>query len=378
MSEPFTLFDSKQLHDNGPLFWDQSITDGSGNATSTHSTTDASVTLHVEAGDTIIRQTKTHWNYQPGKSQLCVFTGNVVDAGGGTISVVVRKGSSDTAIAQANWNGDKLDGTGNSGKTLDPTKAQIMFIDYEWLGVGKVRFGFFVDGLPIVCHSVNNFNQLTSVYMATPTLPVRYEASVAGTTGTARVGSFTATDGLFFQWQGTTTSFDLQHICCAVISEGGLEDRGINTYVSNGATPVDANVAGTIYACVGVRLNSTHLDMMARPIAASMLATTEDDFEWILLVNPTVAGTFTYASITNSGLQVATGATANTVTGGYAIAGGHVAAGTKAGGAFGAEIASEIWLGSKIDGTPDTFVLCVRPHGADADIRGSMVVKELR
>ena len=36
----------------------------------------------------------------------------------------------DNVVAQSSWNGDKLDGTGESGYTLDPTKATIMFMDF--------------------------------------------------------------------------------------------------------------------------------------------------------------------------------------------------------------------------------------------------------
>ena len=50
------------------------------------------------------------------------------EANGTQLSMVVRKsitGSVDSTsekITQANWNGDRLDGTGASGKTLDPNK----------------------------------------------------------------------------------------------------------------------------------------------------------------------------------------------------------------------------------------------------------------
>lgn len=75
VADPNTLFDSKMLWDKQPLIWDEEITNGSGNATSTHSVTDSRVRMHVEAGDTIIRQTFMRFNYQPGKSQQAMFTG---------------------------------------------------------------------------------------------------------------------------------------------------------------------------------------------------------------------------------------------------------------------------------------------------------------
>ena len=87
----------------------------------------------------------------------------------------------DTEIAQDSWNIDKLDGTGNSGITLDQTKTLIFFSDFEWLGVGTVRYGFFIDGIPYYCHAIHNSNVNTVVYMSTPNLPLRYEIENDGT-----------------------------------------------------------------------------------------------------------------------------------------------------------------------------------------------------
>ena len=36
-------------------------------------------------------------------------------------------------VLQANWNKDKLDGTGASGVNLDWTMAQHLVIEYQWL-----------------------------------------------------------------------------------------------------------------------------------------------------------------------------------------------------------------------------------------------------
>ena len=376
-SQPTTLFDSKQLFDKNPIFWDELVTNNSGNATSTHSTTNASTNMYVEATDTIVRQTKTHWNYQPGKSQLGLFTGNLTTASGltgviariglftetdglffqsdsTTLSVTVRKASSNLNVERAYWNGDKMDGTGPSGVTIDATKCRIMFIDYEWLGVGRVRFGFFVDGIPVVCHTVNNFNQLTSVYISTPNLPVRYEISSAA-------GGSSAT---------------LQHICSSVISEGGIDDNGVIHTASTLGTHIDADAADVIYGVIGVRLKSTHLDLMAIPLALSMLCETVNDFyEWMLLMNPTVAGTPTWTAKTNSAMEVAKGATANTIT--AASWSVHMAGG------FGTTsipitlpLERALKWGSTIGGVSDQVWLCVRPLQANSNVQGTFTWRE--
>jgi hypothetical protein len=123
----------------------------------------------------------------------------------------------------------------------------------------------------------------------------------------------------------------MEHICSTVISEGGAQNIGVIRYKSTEGTHVDANTANTVYAVVGLRLKTTHADEVVNVESLSMINAQADDFEWLLLFNPTVAGTFTYSNETNSSCQTAIGATANTVTGGTPIDGGMGKAGSNAG-----------------------------------------------
>ncbi|EKD50999.1 MAG: hypothetical protein ACD_62C00369G0001, partial [uncultured bacterium] len=146
VSTPLTIFDSKQLHDKQPLFWDERI---GGSATSVHSSVDASVTMTVtaSASDYVIRQTKQRFNYQPGKSQLVLMTFRSPQSTGVTSRVgifdgtvanylipnngiffecdgsvswnIAKNGTTTETALQANWNVDKMNGTGVSGKTLN-------------------------------------------------------------------------------------------------------------------------------------------------------------------------------------------------------------------------------------------------------------------
>ena len=378
VSEPVLLFDSKLLYDKNVLFWDEVITDNSGNATSTHSTDDASVSMTVEATDSVVRQTKQRFNYQPGKSQQIMLTGllaggtgvksriGAFDANDGlffelddsTLSVVIRKNTTDTAVAQADWNMDKMDGTGPSGITLDTSKAQLFLTDYEWLSIGRVRFGFIFNGVPAYCHEVTNTNALTTPYTSTPNYPIRYEIASAA-------GGDTAT---------------MRHICSAVTSEGGQQGFGITNNASTAGTHVEADVADTIYAIVGIKLKSTHLDAGVHLEKISIINEKAQDFEWMLLLNPTVAGTFTYANVANSAVQKATGALANAVTADswdLMLEGGFVKSSNQGGSEAQQVISDALGLGSLIDGTPDEFVLAARPLAADADIQGALTWREL-
>lgn len=111
------------------------------------------------------------------------------------LRVVIRSSISgtvvDTPVAQAEWNVDRLDGTGLSGVTLNVNKITPYFIDFQWLGAGRVRFGILSSaGDRVVCHQVENSSQNDYVYMRTPHLPVRHEnfnRALTGTTSALRV-----------------------------------------------------------------------------------------------------------------------------------------------------------------------------------------------
>jgi hypothetical protein len=103
-----------------------------------------------------------------------------------TINFVLRSTKTgvvtEDRISQSNWNIDPLNGSGPSGITLDITKAQILFIDFEWLGVGTVRVGFVIDGKIYYANYFNHANIIDSTYMKTATLPISYEIKNTGVT----------------------------------------------------------------------------------------------------------------------------------------------------------------------------------------------------
>jgi len=387
-SNPRTLFDSKQIFNNAPLFWDESLETGAG-ITSSWSQDEAATTITstLNTAGKFTRQTYMRFNYQPGKSQAVLMTGVLDNSGGGTgvqrriglfddangiffeddagtIGVTIRSnviGSPvDTTITQANWNLDKMDGTGPSGVTLDFTKTQIFIFDYEWLGVGRVRIGFNHNGQSIFCHEFLNSNNLADVYMSTPNLPLRYQIE---TTGSSPASS-------------------LKCICATVISEDGVQPLGVLRYASTEGTHVDCVTENTLYAIIGIRLKSGHGGASIRVERLGIqIQTGSEDGEWVLVFNPTVAGTFTYAGETNSCVEVARGATANTVTGGTKFAGGFAQSTSGGAGSGGIDIPIQnaILLGEDIAGNVDEIVLCWRPIGgtSDHDIEGSVTWREL-
>jgi hypothetical protein len=278
----------------------------------------------------------------------------------GTIQLVRRTyvtgAAVDNAVNQEDWNVDTLDGEGPSRINIDFTKTQILVIDFEWLGVGRVRMGFDINGVVYYAHEFLNANNLDEVYISNPNLPLRYS----------------------IENDGTGAASTLQHLCSTVMSEGGYDRLGSIRYASTAGTHVDCATEDIIYAIIGIKLKATHLNAVVNLIGAHMQEQAGNkQVEWIIKLNPTVAGTFTYADQTNSAVQVATGATANTVTGGVDINGGYFSSAVK-GGEEEHQLRSAIRLGSAIDGTVDEMVLCARPVGGSSaiDIEGSMQWRE--
>ena len=99
---------------------------------------------------------------------------NATDATG--LSAVVRSNipsapQKDTVIPRSDWNGDKLDGTGDSQVTLDLSKVNLWWIDVQWHGAGRVRFGVYEKGQRVVCHSYYQRNEYAQAMSQTASLP---------------------------------------------------------------------------------------------------------------------------------------------------------------------------------------------------------------
>jgi len=234
--------------------------------------------------------------------------GVYVQLDGSTISFVERSsvnGSpfSETIVPLSNWNGDKLNGTGPSGLTLDITKAQIFWMDVEWLGVGTVRCGFVVNGEFILCHSFHHANLISSTYITTASLPLRYEITNKAATGISNT---------------------LKQICSTVISEGGYELRGEQLQASTPITSAKTlATAGTFYPAVSLRLKTTpnRLDAIAILSNISLLGVGNGiNFQWRLVSRSSTAGGTWTDNGTESSVEY--NVTGTSATGGKVLASG--------------------------------------------------------
>jgi hypothetical protein len=304
-SSPLTLFDSSHRYKDNGLWTTATGTGG----TTTFDANAGLVTLNTTtaSGSSIVRETTKCFSYQPGKSLLVMSTfvmnapqtnlrqrvgyygvsnGMFLEQDGTTISLVKRSavtGSTvDTKVAKASWNIDPMDGSGPSGYTLDLTKAQILWMDIEWLGLGTVRIGFIINGEFVHCHSFHHANLVTSTYITTASLPLRYEITNTNTTA------------------ATST---LKQICSTVLSEGGYELRGSQQAVGTTITGAyNLTASGTYYPPVAIRLKAANLDAIAIITAVAIMASGGTaNYSWRVNQAATVSGgTWTSAGVNSS------------------------------------------------------------------------------
>ena len=377
---PFTLFDSQNRFGIDGQF----DTSTSGSGSTSHLANESSVQMSVTttSGDEVIRETKRVFPYQPGKSLLFLATfvfaarqtnlrqrvgffgandGVYFEQNDTDVRFVVRTSTSGSAddtgyVAQADWNVDKLDGTGPSGKTLNVTtspKAQILFMDFEWLGVGTVRCGFVIDGQFIVCHKFHHANDVTSVYMKTAILPIRYE--------------ITATDTL-------SSGTSMKQICSSIVSEGGYQQVAQLSWARMTAA---TTVTTSFEPLVSIRLNASSLDAVVLPAYYTVFPIPNNvDYEIVLLKNASLTGA-SYDTSTFNNVDYDVSATA--LTGGTIVLQNYTKGTNQSSGdaIVPTGYNFDLQLGRTIAGTSDVYTLAARTISGTDDIIGCLAFWDL-
>ncbi len=367
ISELFTLGDYKHIYAVDPNFLDGLANGGS--VTFLPDQAACVLATSSNSASSAIHQTKFYHHYQPGKSQLIYSSFNFrapnrnvtkrtgyFDANDGiyfeqvgsdtadgstvspttqTLNWVIRSyvgGSPSEAtfnttvnglayvykrrVPQSEWNVDKCDGTGPSGFKLDITKTQLAWIDFQWLGVGRVRCGFAHQGELITAHEYYHDNVLPTVYLSNPNLPVRCEIRNTGTTP----------GGAFDQ------------ICATVMSEGGYVESGIDwsVYTAPRTTPTPGQ---TRFPLIAIRLKNTFNGypnrLSVRPNSLGLYAETNSIlFEVVKFPNAaslstTDPGGLVWTSAdADSGVEYCVNATSFTAANGDRFASGYVPSGS--------------------------------------------------
>lgn len=330
VSQPLTIFDSSHRFTDNDLFASKLTTNGTATFNANEGLVDMEVT--AENGSSVERETYSVFGYQPGKSLLILNTfvmneaktglrqrvgfyseenGLYLELDDSDLGFVRRSFNSgsavNTKVSQADWNVDKLDGTGPSKITLDIAKAQIMWTDIEWLGVGSVRMGFVINGQFVVCHIFHHANIIESTYMTTASLPIRIEiTNTSATSGASK----------------------LKHICNSIQSEGGYELRGTQQGIGTSITsPRALGTAGTYSPVVALRLKTTgqRLDAIAVLSAASFLGLSNNvNYNWRITQRSTVTGGSWISAGSNSSVEY--NLTGTAASGGRILAEGYTAA----------------------------------------------------
>jgi len=361
VSNPVTIFDSVLKYDKGDQLWYETL---AGGATSVHQFDEASVLLTVStSGDKVVRQSREYFRYQPGKSQLVLLTFNMEESGGTTnvrrrsgyfdgengvfleltsagVGIVRRSNTTgtpvDTRIEQADWNL-------NTFPDLNIDTTQILVIDMQWLGVGRVRVGFVIDGLITYVHEFNHANILTSVYMTTAQLPARHEIEATGVP------------------TGATT---MRVICTSIMSEGGIELFNGVPHSANSGAP--ASVSGTHIPILSIRPKALFQGEVNRvqtiQRALQVINSGNGVAEVHVVFDPVLTGASWVSVEDDSTMEYDISATA--ITGGHHVLMFYVPSSNQASAAQQASVTGKLALSLDIAGAnPTPLAIAITNHG---------------
>lgn len=349
VSSPFTLFDSTLRYTKRTDQWYES-TLGAGVVNYLVNESSAALTITTASGDAVLRRTKRNMPYQPGKSMMIMQSfcgaalasgliqevglfddanGIMLRASGATVQFVIRsKSNGSTAedvVNQSSWNI-------NIFTDLVFNKTNIFVTDLEWLGVGRVRCGFVIDGEIKWCHEFNHANQNTAAYMTTAILPLSYR--IANQSSLA---------------SGAT----LKQICCTALSEGGYEPSGPIYTGGAGISGVQSITSETLFAAI--RMASGRTDNIILPAQIDAAVDGNSIAKWRLRLNPTISGVWTAAENGRGNVEVMT---TGTVSGGTIVSTGFLSG--RSNSEFTPESALALSLGKNNLGESDVLALTLQ------------------
>ena len=309
------------------------------------------INMSVSAtNDYVVRITKQPMEYQPGKSRLIYITGTMLgesidgdtlttrlglfnidsstppavtegvyfQTDGTNLQWVETTQLGTTIVNQSSWNVDIFDGNGPSGKTLTTSDLQVAMlyvIDQQWLGVGRIRVGFVIDGLIYYAHSFTH--SLSIQYTTSPRQRICYQIN-----GTSISGTHT-----------------MRQMCSTSISESGYFPLCPRVSVSTTSNGITMGSAGTKYILLGLQLQSTYVNGLIKLLGSttSYAAKTGKTGFYEIQLHSTngsigsISGSLTYSSIANSISQFAIGDGSQTINSdGFILSSGFTSGETNA------------------------------------------------
>lgn len=375
VTTPFSIFEGQQVHGDGEgLTW-HSILTGAGAYAFQEDEGSTKLSVTTANGDKARRISYHPLRFQPGKSHLLMFSFNfesldinvakrvgyfdandgIYFEGIGSIISFVRTSSTTGSkvvvkVAQDDWNLDKMNGTGSSEINLDFTKTQLFLIDYQFPCVGRIRLGFFVNGILHYCHEFTFSDESSIVYAKNAGLYITYEIENLNSTN-----------------QGSS----IRQMCASGISEGGIEPLWA-PYVAS--SDDDAITIGTTWtALLSLRPFTTNGRVILLLDHIHTLNTGNNPIITKILYNASLTDPVWVAVGSNSVAEIDTSAT--DFSGGKTIHIGYVESGKAQGSTLFTKV-FDIKLSNKPDFT-DTITIIARSTATTTDIRVSLDWKEL-
>lgn len=252
---------------------------------------------------------------------------------------------------QDKWNKDTLDGLGPSGKKLDPSKQQIVYLQYQWLGSGSVFFGFIIDGEIIIAHEFDHANLISSLYSQTGTLPIL--AEVINNGGIASFMEFT---------------------CCSLVSNGAISQHGHLHRASNGTQARSLPVINTSYPIIALRKAPGYSNIPVQILDMSAFSTSQDDFLVQIVHKPALVDAV-WLPVSNSFCEYDVSATG--WSGGEIVAEFYMKGNLQASEKL--ELLARFWdltLGDDFDGNSEVMLMAATPLTNNANMYGIIAFKE--
>jgi len=372
-----SLLEYMHIHDKLPLTVSELT---AGTATSVYDKTNSQVVMSVSTtNDLVIRQGKSRGIYQPGKGQLVeasfsnfqlqtnvikrvgyftsttgspynsVFDGFFLESNGqnNTISFQIwHSGTTVLSATTSTWST-----TDYNVSNIDWTKTQLMFVDFQWLGVGRLRFGLVIDGEVKFFVTNTAANNLTTVYMKSPNQPIRYEIRSLGS--------------------GNSGSFNM--ICAQVSLEGTINSLNKSTTIQ-AFTAQTKPTAYVTYPILGYRIGASY---NGANITLSDIQTlnitnpSKGDYITTVQLNPTLSSGVTWRTIPNTPIEYALSTGQTITTEGHIIT-SFLGSGT------GTQVDSFEFMdnmlrpGINVNGTFDEVWLCIKSNTGNQDYRAAI------
>lgn len=392
ISAPFAIFDAQFNYDLQPSWFQQEVLNGSIIHIPAHSAVRLS-TGGTAVGNGAIFQTRNYWRYLPGMAHQIVWTCTFGDPATGVVRTaglyddedglafvqdelgigILRRTSTsgspiDNIVRQADWNLDKLDGTGQSNQLLDSGSDNIFIIDFQWLGAGLVRWGFDFSGQITYCHQSQWANTEEVPFMRTANLPFRVEIENTDTADSEAIFDFT---------------------CVALNSGGGSEPFPLirstsNDEASGGATPLrPVTSSNEPLPILSIRPRMTFNSLISRgQVRPTSFQVTSKNapIAYAVILNGVLTGAV-FADVNTSDSIVQADVSATAIGGGIVLQSGYLGAG--AGMQVMENIVSElenIVLSNNIPGDETEILSLVvsLTDGVPSDCAGAFTWEELR